>query len=208
MSDNKLQLPAYAWPAAAIVVLAGAGLTIYTSVGGYEHITDGYVGPEKCRECHERQYASWAKTRMAKSFDVLRPGAAAEQKKMAGLDPDVNYTEDANCIPCHTTGYGRVGGYRSIEETPHMRGVTCEACHGPGGMYAGTIMSKKQPSFETATAVEAGLVYPPTEEVCRTCHNEDSPFVDMDYVFEFSQRVKAGTHDHFRLKYEHGEAND
>ena len=47
-------------------------------------------------------------------------------------------------------------------------------------------------------------VYPPTEEVCRECHNAHSPFVGMDYKFDFDERVKRGTHEHFKLKYEHG----
>jgi len=163
----------------------------------------GYTGPDRCRECHGAQFASWAETRMAGSFDVLRAGAATKAKEVAGLDPDADYTHDEECLPCHTTGYGLVGGFVSIEATPHMAGVTCEACHGPGGRYAGTVMNAEDPTFATAEARAAGLIYPPTQPVCAGCHNDDSPFVGMGYQFDYTQRVKAGTHEHFQLKYDH-----
>jgi len=163
----------------------------------------GYVGPQKCKECHERQFADWAETRMAKSFEVLRPGAAAEPKRIAKLDPAADHTHDESCLPCHTTGYGLQGGFVSIETTPQMAGVTCEACHGPGGGYAGTVMSASNKEFMTADAVRRGLRYPPTAEVCRGCHNERSPFVGMNYVFDFAERVNRGTHHHYPLHYKH-----
>jgi hypothetical protein len=173
---------------------------------GYRHGTEvRFVGPGTCIEkCHVQQGNSWAETRMAKSFDALRPGVYAREKEMVGLDPDADYTHDEACLPCHTTGYGMVGGFKSIEETPEMAGVTCEACHGAGGQYVETVMDADKPTFETNTAREAGLVYPPTARVCITCHNEGSPFIDMDYEFDYSERVARGTHQHFQLKYDHG----
>ena len=165
--------------------------------------TLGYVGAEKCKQCHEKQFKDWQDTRMARSFEVLKPGVAVEAKRIAKIDPNVDYTHDSNCLPCHTTGYGLVGGFSSIEQTPLMAGVTCEACHGPGGGYVGTVMSRDKPEFLTKDAVERGLKYPPTEAVCRVCHNESSPFVGMDYVFNFKERVGRGTHHHYPLQYKH-----
>jgi hypothetical protein len=65
-------------------------------------------------------------------------------------------------------------------------------------------MALDKPEFKTAEARKSGLVYPPTEDVCRVCHNSKSPFVGADYKFDFVERVKLGTHEHFKLKYEHG----
>ncbi len=70
-----------------------------------------YVGTNKCKACHLAEYRSWSATRMAKSFDLLKPGVEKNAKLRAKLDPDRDYTADKNCLPCHTTGYGKTGGF-------------------------------------------------------------------------------------------------
>ena len=213
-NDSSLQEPSlrkpdpkvfsFWWPLMVVVSVVAFLLIFYLSIRGHEHVSPGkFVGPHKCKECHEKQFASWKQTRMANSFEVLRAGAKAKEKQLAGLDPSMDYTHSSECLPCHTTGYGRSGGFVSIEKTPDMAGVTCEACHGDGGGYVGTVMNPTQPFFRTAEARKAGLVYPPTENVCRECHNAHSPFVGIEYKFDFDERVKRGTHEHFQLKYEH-----
>jgi hypothetical protein len=67
---------------------------------------------------------------MAKSFDLLKPGVAAEAKTAHNLEPNKDYTADAECLSCHTTGYGQPGGFVSVAETPKLVGVQCEVCHG------------------------------------------------------------------------------
>jgi hypothetical protein len=140
---------------------------------------------------------------MAKSFEALKPGVYAREKELVGLDPAADYTDVEECLRCHTTGYGMVGGFVSMEQTPEMAGVTCEACHGPGGRYVNTVMDADDPTFSTRQARSAGLVYPPTAQICRKCHNDDSPFVGVGYEFEYAQRVARGTHEHYQLKYDH-----
>ena len=198
-------LPGYAWPSTVAAGFLGVLLFSWFNARGHTHPSEGrFVGPETCRECHEEQFDSWAQTRMANTFRVLLPGEAVEQKLMAELDPERDYSDDPACLPCHTTGYGKVGGFVSFEETPEMAGVTCEACHGHGGTYANSVMDPKDPTFQGSEARDAGLIYPPTETVCRGCHNSASPFVGMGYQFDFAERVGRGTHQHFQLKYEHG----
>ncbi len=58
-------------------------------------------------------------------------------------------------------------------------------------------------SLTLQDAVQQGLNYPPTEAVCRVCHNENSPFAGMDYVFDFKERVSRGTHHNYPLQYKH-----
>ncbi|OHE16458.1 MAG: hypothetical protein A2X96_05015 [Syntrophobacterales bacterium GWC2_56_13] len=208
VSETKampLHIPENTWPVIVILVMLALGALIYYSFGKHEHVSQGqFVGPGKCKTCHEKQYASWKKTRMANSFNMLRPGVKGQEKQMVGLNPDKDYTQDETCLPCHTTGYGLVGGFVSIEKTPDMAGVSCEACHGHGGTYVSSVMSLNEPKFQTSDARKAGLVYPPTENVCRVCHNARSPYVGMDYKFYYDERVKLGTHEHYHLKYEHG----
>ena len=142
---------------------------------------------------------------MAKAFDLLKPGARAEQKVAAGLDPNKDYTKDAECLPCHTVGYGQKGGFVDIEKTPNHAGVGCEMCHGPGGTYTqDQHMSLKNQEYKKEELVAVGLVGEITAETCtKSCHNNKSPFVGEDYVFEFEANKDKGTHEKFPLKYQH-----
>ena len=124
-----------------------------------------YVGVKKCKTCHKKQHKIWATASHAKALSVL---SADEQK-------------NPECLQCHTTGYGQPAATGAILEN-----VQCEACHGPGSLYkSAKIMSKskfkKDPEAAHAKAVEAGLIIP-TEETCKTCHNEKSPsFKGFDF---------------------------
>ena len=194
------------WALIGGLFIIGAFIPIYFFNAQHSHVFSGaFVGPLICQECHEDQAESWHQTRMAMTFDVLRPGVMVQEKEMVGLDPDYDYTRDEDCLPCHTTGFGLVGGFVSFEETPEMAGVTCESCHGPGGSYADGPMSIDNPNFSTIEVRDAGLIYPPTAEVCKRCHNDESPFIDMNYEFDFTERVERGTHTHHKLKYDHEE---
>ena len=164
----------------------------------------GYVGPKKCRTCHVAQYKSWAETKMSKAFELLKPGVRPERKKAVGLDPDKDYTADTTCVPCHTTGYGKPGGFVSEEETPKMVGVTCEMCHGPGKAYLRKgFMTLKNKNFKRSKLVEAGLVIPNASTCTSLCHNEKNPFYDPKKPFNWEERKAKGTHVHKPLKYKH-----
>jgi len=163
-----------------------------------------YVGSNKCKMCHLKEHKSWAESKMGQAFEILKPGARAEAKKTAGLDPEKDYTTDATCLACHVTGYGKEGGFTSIEETPDLAGVGCEMCHGAGGTYVQPEhMSMKNKEYQKAAIVAVGLVDQITEAQCRHCHNVESPFVGEDYVFDFEANKEKGTHEKFPLKYQH-----
>jgi hypothetical protein len=163
-----------------------------------------YVGSKKCKMCHLKEWKSWAETKMAKSFELLRPGANAEAKKKAGLDAEKDYTTDATCLPCHTTGYGKPGGFVDEAGTPNLAGVGCEMCHGPGGTYVkDEYMSLKNKEYKKAEIVAVGMVETISKDQCESCHNSDSPFVGEDYVFDFDAKKTEGTHEKYPLKYSH-----
>jgi mono/diheme cytochrome c family protein len=163
-----------------------------------------YIGAKKCKACHMKQFKSWSKTKMATSFENLKPGVKAAEKKKAGIDPDKDYTTDENCLKCHTTGYGKPSGFKSLTETPKLINVQCEACHGPGADFRAIM--KKDKTFKPSDVKTAGLMIPSeTENNCMECHGGDSPFnekVDPKYKFEIKERLK-NTHEHFPLKYQH-----
>lgn len=159
-----------------------------------------YVGVKRCRLCHLPQFKNWQETRMAKAFDLLKPGVAAEAKRAHKLDPGKDYTSDANCVTCHVTGYGRPGGFLSLDKTPDLVGVQCEVCHGPGSGYLKpNLMSLQNKEYKRSDLIAAGLVIP-SAEACKTCHNDKNPF---HKPFDFGSRLRTGIHAHEPLKYKH-----
>jgi len=106
-------------------------------------------GRTACRRCHLRQYRTWQRTPHADAYENL---------------PEENRSDPA-CVKCHVTGYGADSGFKSVEETPNLAGVTCEACHGPGSVYRDEETMKSRDA-----SVAAGLVLP-DEQTCLGCHN-------------------------------------
>lgn len=163
-----------------------------------------YVGSNNCRKCHLKEWKSWSETKMAKSFEHLKPGVAAAAKKAAGLDPKKDYTKDASCLSCHTTGYGKSGGFTSAEATPDRVGTGCETCHGAGGTYTKPEhMSLRNKEYKKAKLVKVGLVGKITAAQCTNCHNEKSPFFKKGTAFDFEANKAKGTHEVSPLKYKH-----
>jgi hypothetical protein len=185
-------------------VLLVAPFVLFAGLAATAADDHAYVGSKKCKLCHLKEYKSWAETKMANSFDTLKPGERTEAKKKAGLDPDKDYTTDATCIPCHVTGHGKEGGFKDVASTPDLVGVGCEMCHGPGATYLQDgYMTLKNKEYKKADLVAVGLVGEIARTQCEVCHNTESPFVGDDYVFDFEQRKEEGTHEKFPLKYQH-----
>ncbi len=184
-----------------VLLLSCAALVLTAGAATGEH---AYVGSGSCRKCHLKEWKSWSETKMAKAFELLKPGVAADKKKAAGLDPSKDYTADKTCLACHTTGLGQPGGFVDAVSTPGLAGVGCEMCHGPGGTYTQEqYMSIKNKDYKKADIVAVGLVAEITVAGCAKCHNDKSPFVGKDYVFNFEERKAQGTHEKFPLKYQH-----
>lgn len=183
----------------SIVVSVAAALFFSLPVAAQDH---AYIGTKNCRKCHIKQWKSWSETKMAQAFEALKPGTVAERKAELGLDPQKDYTTDPECVRCHVTGYGKEGGFISIEETPDLAGIGCEMCHGPGGTYTQDgYMTLQNKEYKRADLIAVGLISPPTEAQCRQCHNEDVPI--PDYTFDFETMKAKGTHENAPLKYDH-----
>lgn len=172
-----------------------------------------YAGPDSCKKCHLKQAKSWKTTPLAKAFDVLKPGEAADKKKAAGLDPAADYCKDAKCLKCHTTAYGKDGGYPAVvegkafteEETARAAltaGVTCEACHGPGSLYGP--FKKTNEKFKLEEIQKLGATAPMKAEHCAECHAKECPTMPADYAFDFEKMKKSpNMHEHVPLKFPH-----
>ncbi len=105
-----------------------------------------YVGMEKCKECHPEHVETYSEWKYSRNFRIL---------EMRGKE------HDPKCLPCHTTGYGKPGGFISVEETPHMKNIQCEACHGPASLHV------KAPTKEEH---QRTLNIP--KNICTTCHRQ------------------------------------
>jgi hypothetical protein len=180
-----------------------------------------YEGRKKCSGCHKSQYKSWTKTAHARALHSLEPGEKVEAKKKAGLDPEKDYTEDEKCLPCHVTGWGKRGGYEIDYPIKYLRGVTCEACHGPGTRYR-VVHRKAAEKFEKQgehtprqELADVGQEFHFVER-CKSCHMnyEGSPWkgakapytpftpkVDPKYAFDFDKYLRDdhAMHAHFKL---------
>lgn len=184
----------------------------------------GYVGVKVCTKCHDVHGESWAATSHAKAFDSLKANTKAEEKKKAKLDPAKDYTKDRDCVGCHSTGFGKAGGYALGKDPggPEKFGsVGCEACHGPGSDYReehGTAEKKllrSQQSTPRKLIAGKGQNFD-YEKACAACHlnfkgsphkGAKAPFtpftpgVDAKYKFEFDKAVRTkALHEHYKLK--------
>ncbi len=110
-----------------------------------------YVGSKVCGECHVHEYANFTQyASKSRSDDNV--------KLMLGkLTPE----EQRECFECHTTGYGRPGGFVSFETTPDLGHAGCEVCHGPGSEHVST---------EDPGMIIRDLSI---EEHCAPCHEDE-----------------------------------
>lgn len=183
-----------------------------------DHAT--YESTRVCSKCHDLQGESWETTGHAKAFDLLKPQVRAEAKAKAKLDPAKDYTKDANCLGCHTTGYGEPGGYDPAMppgQAKALASVGCESCHGAGSEFkkehgdAEEKFKKEGASTDRKVLVAAKQNFD-YEKACAQCHGTatrkpGSPFtaaVDPKYAFDFNKAVRVGgkakgVHDHFKL---------
>lgn len=150
--------------AAALLVALVAGLP-ETGVP-QEASTPFYVGTEACKDCHEEEYVMFTRyARKARSFDSV-----TRMKKGLTLD------EQNGCCACHSTGYGKPGGFVSIEKTPALKHAGCEVCHGPGSRHVKTGDTK-----DILGNVSLGT--------CRQCHTEE-----RIKAFRYRPLLRAGAH--------------
>ncbi len=84
-----------------------------------------YMGAEACAACHEQEYKNFM-THSKKSHSF---------KAVATMKKRLTEGEVKKCFECHTTGYGKPGGFQSESETPHLKNLSCEICHGPGSLH-------------------------------------------------------------------------
>ena len=125
-----------------------------------------YVGTAACGECHPDQFEAFTQnSKKAKSYTSI-------ERMAAKLTPK----ELKECYSCHTTGYGKPGGFLSEQATPHLKNNGCEVCHGPGSLHA---ESEDPEDLNRIVDVEE----------CLTCHNSERVA-----AFNFKPLIYGGAH--------------
>lgn len=150
----RTQAKSRAWRAVPGVLVALAGIGLAASLvlleppahaqGVAQH---DFVGAERCRACHQKEYESWSRGPHARALDAL---SAAERK-------------DARCLTCHTMA--------PEVDDPELGGIQCETCHGAGKWYSKAYIMRDK---ELRAAL--GFV-DPDEKTCLRCHTETSPSI-------------------------------
>lgn len=152
---------------ALVVFLAMlAGLALQASSGAEEGQKNFYVGSQACQKCHPREYENFMTyAKKSTSFQSI-------QKQMRHLTSE----EIKKCYPCHTTGYGKPGGFVSLEKTPNLKNAGCEVCHGPGAEHVRT---------EDPKTIIGEL----TKKNCEGCH-----ISERVKAFKYKPLIHGGAH--------------
>ena len=105
-----------------------------------------FSGAASCVRCHKAAARFCKATAHAHAWRTLQT---------------VGKTAHDDCVSCHVTGYGEVGG-SSVGFSKGLQNVQCEACHGPGSIHVEKRGLEKPLAVQTRTP----------DSVCTRCHNE------------------------------------
>jgi hypothetical protein len=143
-----------------------------------------YVGVNKCKMCHLKQYKSWQETKHSNALVFLQkadPKAAAEMAARLKVELKVAPAQNEACVTCHVTGFKLAGGYPAADSarTAGVSNVTCESCHGPGSLHVAAAMADKKKFINRAV----------TANLCTQCHT-----AVMSLAFMFEEYKLRGVH--------------
>jgi hypothetical protein len=134
-----------------------------------------YVGSDACRSCHAAEWETWSKSSHAAALGSL------ESKGQAG---------SAECLPCHTTAWGRPGGFPAgspPERHADLARVGCESCHGPGEKHVAEGSRKLGTIVSLGDKCDSCVIL----QICGSCHDDAN---DPGFRFEVQQKIDAQRH--------------
>lgn len=97
--------------------------------GAMAQDADSYIPGKKCKMCHIKIFKAHADSLHAVAFENVK---------------DAGEATNTECLACHSTGYGKPGGFVDEASTPTLAGTTCQACHGPGAAHAAKGLKKPE----------------------------------------------------------------
>jgi len=143
-----------------------------------------YVGTNKCKMCHSKEYTSWKTMPHAAAMAGLEkadPKFAADLAAKLKVELKDSPAKTDGCVTCHVVGFHLAGGYPAADsaKTASVTNVGCEACHGPGSLHVAAALADKKSVINRAVGAK----------LCQGCHTADtSP------KFNFDEYLKKGMH--------------
>jgi hypothetical protein len=133
------------------------------------------VGSDACRSCHPAEFETWSRQPHARAV------ASLEERGKAN---------EAECLRCHTTAYGRPGGFPSggaPADHPDLARVGCESCHGPGGDHVGPDAPKRGTIVSLGDKCDSCVIL----QICGSCHDDEN---DPGFRFEVKEKIERQRH--------------
>ena len=125
-----------------------------------------FVGSAVCAKCHEAEYGRYRQyAKKAHSYESVKL-----------MKKGLSEAEFHQCLECHTTGYGKPGGFVSEEETPQLKDAGCEVCHGPGSIHS---LSREKNDIKKNLTLKD----------CEKCHNGERV-----EAFHYKPLIFGGAH--------------
>jgi len=140
-----------------------------------------YVGSNACESCHQAEYSTW---------EAGPHGHAVKTLQDADKADNSNKSEDADCLECHTTAYGKTGGFvpeLPVSSQPDLARVGCESCHGPGGDHVGETAKRFGTILSLGDKCDSCVIL----KICGTCHDDAN---DPGFPFKVEERIDAQRH--------------
>jgi len=134
-----------------------------------------HVGSNACQGCHAREFETWQASVHGRAV------ASLEKKGKAG---------DASCLACHTTAFGKPGGFptgAAVADHPDLARVGCESCHGPGGDHVGPSARRVGTILSLGDKCDSCVIL----KICGSCHDDAN---DAGFRFHVEERIEAQRH--------------
>ncbi len=135
----------------------------------------GHVGSNACQSCHAREFEIWQ--------------ASAHGRAVASLETK-GKADDASCLACHTTAFGKPGGFpadAAVADHPDLARVGCESCHGPGGDHVGPSARRTGTILSLGDKCDSCVIL----KICGSCHDDAN---DPGFRFHVEERIEAQRH--------------
>ncbi len=134
-----------------------------------------YVGSAACQSCHAAEYETWSSHEHGRALETL------VAKGEAG---------NADCLACHTTAFGKEGGFAAggtAADHPGFDAVGCETCHGPGSDHVADGAKRLGTIVSLGDKCDSCVIL----KICGSCHDDAN---DPGFEYEVLDKIEHQRH--------------